>query len=152
MSRQINDAGIQVVKNAESCRLKAYPDPGTGGPPWTIGWGHTGPDVSEGQEIDQDTADRMLADDLARISGAIDSFVPPCTANQFSALVSFAYNEGPGRLKGSTLIGKLAVGDVPGAAAEFPKWVYAGGRVMRGLVIRRDAERRLFLTPDDPEA
>ena len=66
------------------------------------------------------------------------------TANQFGALVSFAYNVGTGNLAASTLRARLNCGDVEGAAGEFPKWRFAGGRVLAGLVRRRAAERALF--------
>ena len=68
----------------------------------------------------------------------------PLTENQFGALVSFTYNVGSGNLKASTLRQKLNRGDYAGAADEFPKWRRAGGKILRGLVRRRAAERALF--------
>jgi GH24 family phage-related lysozyme (muramidase) len=67
--------------------------------------------------------------------------------NQFSAMVSFAFNVGLNAYRGSTLLRKHNAGDFAGAAAEFPRWVYAGGEVLPGLVRRREAERTLYLKP-----
>ena len=149
MSRMINDAGIAIIKEHEGCRLIAYPDPGSGGDPWTIGFGHTGPDVTEGTVISQDGADTLLESDLVQFCAEVSADVPDgITENQFSALISFAYNEGEGRLRSSTLLAKLRTGDMQGAADQFPLWDKSCGKVLPGLVARRAAERALFLTPD----
>ena len=66
--------------------------------------------------------------------------------NQFDALVSFAYNLGVKNLQNSTLIKKINLGNIPGASLEFVKWVYAGGKVVKGLQNRREKERLLFLS------
>ncbi|MDE2040669.1 MAG: lysozyme [Elusimicrobia bacterium] len=133
-----------MIKSFEGYSLKAYPDPATGGAPWTIGWGHTGPGVAEGLVITANEAEGYFRADLLRFCQAVQTLAPTCTDNQFAALVSFAYNEGPGRLKGSTLLALHNRGDYAGAAKEFGKWVYADGRVPPGLVTRRAAEARLY--------
>ena len=69
----------------------------------------------------------------------------PLTENQFGSLVSFTYNVGSGNLKASTLRQKLNRGDVEGALLEFPKWRRAGGKILLGLVRRREAEKQLFV-------
>ena len=145
-AQKINAAGLQIIKESESCCLTAYPDPGTGGVPWTIGWGHTR-GVVQGMRITQHQADVYLLQDLEEAESFVKRTVTvPLNSNQFSALVSLAYNVGS-QLGSSTLWRKLNQGDYEGAAEEFPKWKFAGGSVLRGLVIRRDKERTLFMRP-----
>jgi lysozyme len=139
--------GITVMHHFESCALEAYPDPGTGGDPWTIGWGDTGPDVQEGLCINQAEADRRfnarLADEFEPGVEAMLEQEP--TQGQFDALVCFAYNCGLAALRGSTLLRLFNVGDFDGAAEPFRVWVRSGGKVMLGLRRRRAAEKALFL-------
>lgn len=147
--------GIAVMHYFESCKLSAYPDPGSAtGEPWTIGWGHTGAEVSKGLQWSQAQADAAFVQDLARFERDVASLVKvPLTQGQFDALVSFAYNVGSDidadkiaeGLGDSTLLAKLNAGDLRGAAAEFRKWNKNDGKVMRGLVRRRAAEECLFL-------
>lgn len=141
----INDAGLTLIKEFEGCKLKAYPDPGSGGDPWTIGYGHTGVEVAKGLIITQDKADELLAKDVGQFAQAVHNFCQvPLTSNQFAALVSFAYN-----VKGwrsSTLFKLIRAKKYAEAAQEFPRWVYASGKVMNGLKRRRAAEQKLFLT------
>lgn len=144
---QINAAGLALIQNFEGCELTAYPDPGSGGDPWTIGFGHTGSDVHPGSSITQTRADELLLQDLAVFERCVNDAVShSITPNQFAACVSFAYNEGCGAFEGSTLLRLLNAGDVRGAADQFGEWVSADGRVLEGLVRRRAAERALFLT------
>lgn len=145
--RQLNAAGLKLLKEFEGCRLKAYPDPGTGGDPWTIGWGHTGPEVRKGVIWTQEQADKTLLEDLKARCRAIENFTKgvPLNDNQFAALVCFAYNVGSWR--SSTLFKHILKGEYTGAADEFHKWCHAGGKVMKGLVNRRQAERELFEKP-----
>jgi lysozyme len=145
-----NLAGRQLIKDAESLRLKAYRCPAGR---WTIGYGDTGSDVVPGLVITKDEAeerfDRRLAEEFE--PGVEQLLAVEVTGNQFSALVSFAYNAGLGEkgLGGSTLLRKLNAGDPDGAAEEFGRWTRSRGRVLPGLVTRRAAERELFLTPGD---
>lgn len=146
MSRHINAAGLDLIKSFEGLRLTAYPDPQSGDAPWTIGYGHTGR-VLEGDVITAEQADAFLAADLAVFEEGVASSVSvPLTDNQFAALVSFSFNLGLGRLRGSTLLRLFNDGDDEGAAGEFPKWT-AGG--LPGLVRRRAAEQALFRRPDE---
>lgn len=142
---KFNKAGLDLIKRFEGCKLKAYSDVGG---IWTIGWGSTcNRTVFEGMEITQGEADAMLDDDCASIAGIIRNMVPAnLTDNQFSALVCFAYNEGPGRLRSSTLLQLIEKGDFEGAADEFLKWVRVNGKFCKGLLNRRQAERILFLS------
>lgn len=153
-----SEAGVSLIEHFESCRLKAYWD--ATGKVWTIGWGHTGPDVYEGQVITQAVADSLLQQDLIAREKAIKAFFAgvPLTRGQFDALVSFLYNVGGGKRgvkdglfelrsgQPSTLARKVLARDFDGAADEFPKWINSGGVPLRGLERRRRAERQLFLT------
>jgi len=148
---QISNKGISLIKEFEGLSLTAYPDPGTGDAPWTIGYGWTQPvdgkPVKRGMVIDQATADRLLKCGVVQYEQGVSQLVKvPINQNQFDALVSFAYNLGLRSLSTSTLLKKLNAGDKQGAAAEFGKWVNAGGKKMNGLVRRREAERALFLS------
>lgn len=142
--QSINDAGLALIKQFEGCRLQAYKDViGV----LTIGYGHTGGDVFEGQEISQDGADGLLRADLCKFERGVSDLVDnEISSNQFSALVCFAYNVGLNNLKHSTLLAKTNAGDFDGAAQEFVKWDHAGGKVMDGLLRRREAERDLYLS------
>ncbi|WP_440493260.1 lysozyme [Serratia sarumanii] len=138
--------GREFIKGFEQLRLKAYPDPGTGGEPWTIGWGHT-KGVKQGDRITQEQAEQFLSDDLAVFELTVNSAIKrPMTQNQFDAMVSLAFNIGGSAFAGSTLVKKFNAGDAKGAADEFPKWKNSGGKVMPGLVKRRAAEREVFLS------
>lgn len=137
----------KLIKQYEGCRLSAYPDPATGGDPWTIGWGATGKDIRKGMIWTQEQADDRLAWDIAKFAREVKALlVPNPTAGELGALISFAYNVGAENLKSSTLLRKFNAGDKIGAAKEFPKWIYANKKVMKGLVRRREAEQKAFLS------
>lgn len=141
----ISDAGLSLIKSFEGLRLEAYPDPATGGDPWTIGYGHTG-DVEQGQVITEAEADELLRQDVAQFEICVNGALQvPVTQSQFDALVSFAFNVGCRNLRNSTLLRKLNASDDVGAAAEFARWNRAAGQVMAGLTRRREAERDLFM-------
>lgn len=138
-------ADLTLTQRAEACVLRAYPDPGTGGAPWTIGWGHTGPDVRAGMVITQKQANAWLISDMRRAELAVRRCVRvPLTQDEFVALCDLAFNIGNGNFDTSTLLSKLNGGDVQGAIDEFAKWNRGGGQVLVGLVTRREAERALF--------
>ncbi|HEI8866100.1 TPA: lysozyme [Serratia odorifera] len=145
---QISNAGISLIKEFEGCRLKAYQDSvGV----WTIGYGWTQPvdgrKIGPGMVIDQATAERLLKCGLVQYEQGVNQLVKVIiTQGQFDALVSFAYNLGLRSLSTSTLLRKLNNGDTQGAADEFGRWVNAGGKRLDGLVTRRAAERRMFLS------
>lgn len=148
---QTSEKGIKNIKDFEGCSLTAYPDPGTGGAPWTIGYGWTHPvdgkPVKPGMKIDMKTADRLLRTGLVSFENDVLKVVKvKLTQGQFDALVSFAYNVGSRALSTSTLLKKFNDGDVQGAADEFLRWNKAGGKVLNGLSRRREAERALFLS------
>ncbi len=146
MNFQYSKRGLDLTESFESCRLTAYPDPGTGGKPWTIGWGHTG-GIKPGDIWTQEQADAWLLVDVQRVVEAInrDCTLESITQDEFDALVDFGINIGIGALEHSTLWRKLMLGDLVGAAAEFPKWDMATGKHLAGLLRRRNAEESLFL-------
>ncbi|ETT32118.1 lysozyme [Paenibacillus sp. FSL R5-808] len=143
MKRKISQAGIKLIKNFEGCRLTAY-KPVPTEVYWTIGWGHHGPDVKQGMTITQVQADAMLVKDLAKYEAYVNDreYVPitdKLNQNQFDALVSFCYNCGPGNLK------KLCSGrSIEQIANSITAYNKAGGKVLNGLVRRREAELTLF--------
>lgn len=137
--------GREFIKGFEQLRLKAYPDPGTGGKPWTIGWGHT-KGVMQGDRITQEQAEAFFSEDLAVFELTVNSAIKrPMTQNQFDAMVSLAFNIGGPNFAQSTLVKKFNAGDVQGAADQFPRWKFANGNEMLGLIKRRAAEREMFL-------
>lgn len=148
---KLTKAGLELIKNFESCKLKAYPDPGTGASPFTIGYGHTGPEVVPNLKWTQEEADQTLEDDLAAVGAHIQRLVRiALTDNEFSALVSLAYNIGVGALAKSTLLKTVNQGlssdsEIEAVCNEFLKWNKAGGKVMAGLTKRRMAEAALFV-------
>ena len=138
--------GLHLTEGFEGVRLTAYPDPATGGDPWTIGYGHTGPEVHSGMTITQEQAENYLMQDVAKAASDVNAKVTvEITQNEFDALVDFAFNCGCGNLNNSTLLKKLNAGDYEGAAHEFEKWDMAAGHHMAGLLRRRQAEELLFL-------
>ena len=142
---RISKKGLALIKHYEGCRLEAYLCPAK---VWTIGYGHTGPEVKKGMKITQEEAERLLLQDLEKFEFGLHGLLTvQVTQGQFDALVSFAFNLGLGALRGSTLLKKLNVGNVKGAADQFLLWVNAAGKVLPGLQKRRQDERALFLGP-----
>ena len=143
MTRRTNAAGRALIQRFEECRLNCYLCPA--GVP-TIGWGETGPDIRIGVVWDQAYADHRFELALARRERSVERLVKvPLTDNEFAALVSFEYNAGA--LANSTLLRLLNAGKPRSEVAEeFRKWVWAGGRILTGLIARRAAERDLFLS------
>lgn len=152
-SRRIGAAGIALIKRFEGCArlrpdglVEAYPDPASGGEPWTIGWGATGAGIGPGTVWTQAQCDARLERDLERYSAEVSEALDgaPTNQSQFDALVSFHYNTGAiGR---ATLTRKHIAGDFAGAQAEFARWNRAAGRVLKGLTRRRQAEASLYRT------
>lgn len=135
--------GILLTEHSEGTRTTAYWD--ATGRCWTIGTGHTGPDVHQGLVWTQQQCDEALATDVVSAERAVNALVHvPLNQNQFDALVDFTFNEGYGNFQTSTLLHMLNLGNYVGADAEFAKWIKSGGKVLPGLVTRRDAEAKLF--------
>lgn len=137
-----------MIKHHEGVRLKPYKDPiGL----WTVGVGHL---IGDGKSLPiewfrtftMDEVDELLKKDLAKFERGVLRLCPNhLTQPRFDALVSFAFNVGLGNLQSSTLRQKHNRGDILGAAQEFLKWNKAGGRVLRGLTVRRQDESNLYL-------
>lgn len=152
VSRTLGAGGRALIRKWEGCgrrradgRFAAYPDPGSAdGLPWTIGWGATGPGIGPGTLWTAAQCDVRLERDLARHAAEVAEAIgqAPTSINQFDALVSFHFNTG--RIASATLAAKHIAGDFAGARAEFGKWVYNGGKVLRGLVRRREDEAALY--------
>lgn len=151
---ETSEDGQAVMHYFEQCRLQAYPDPATGGAPWTIGWGDTGPDVVAGLVITQAQADARIAKRLEQEfePGVRVVLVDVPRQCEFDAMVCLAYNIGLGNFKGSSVVRRFNMGNMAGAADAFLMWDKAGGKTMRGLVRRRAAERALFLGADGQQA
>lgn len=149
MNYTMSPTGRQnLTERFEGDILTAYPDPASGGAPWTIGYGHTGPDVYQGLVWTQGQADAALQADLAWAEAAVSREVTvPLSQNQADALIDFVFNEGETNFHQSTLLAKLNQGDYDGADAEFQKWDKAAGRFMQGLLNRREAEAADFNQP-----
>lgn len=169
----ISDEGLQLITEAESVQLCAYPDPASalhraclaaginplnhgyralagweslGGEPWTIGVGHTG-GVKPGDTCTEEQAMNWLRADVAWAEAAVRNNVGvKLSQGQFDALVSLVFNIGAGQFGSSTLLRRLndTPPDYAGAAAEFPRWIHAGSKVLPGLVKRRALERAMF--------
>lgn len=142
---------FELIKRFEGCAslradgmVEAYPDPGTGGEPWTIGWGATGRDIGPETIWTQAQCDNRLKQDVERhaedVRKALGS--QPTTQGQFDALVSFHYNTGA--IHRATLTKRHNAAEFDAAAQEFARWNRAGGRVLKGLVRRRQAEARVY--------
>lgn len=140
-----SEAGYDLIKSFEGLSLEAYPDPASGGEPWTIGYGHTG-GVKRGDTVTEAEADELLRKDVARAERCLANSVKGVlTQGQIDACCSFIFNLGCGNFGKSTLLKCINAGDDVAAAAEFGKWVRGGGKIMAGLVRRRQAEVELFL-------
>lgn len=156
---RISQEGIDFIKQWEKFRADWYR---CSAGVWTIGYGHL-EDKRDGEvtdedlppmmkaPIDEEDAELLLEDDLQFFEIEVNSLVDvDLNQNQFDALVSFSFNVGTGRhgFGGSTLRKKVNQEDYEGAAEEFKKWVYANGEKLRGLELRREAEKRMFLEED----
>lgn len=165
--REVNQAGVGLIKSFEgildgdpsTVKLDAYLDPiGI----WTIGWGHA---IVYNRQFLRGAANRgtaralypggitlaqaeaLLKQDIQEHARQLDTVLKAkVNDNQYAALVSFVYNLGIGNLKKSTLLRLVNQGAYFAVANEFRKWVKAGGKTLRGLVRRREAERKLFLS------
>jgi lysozyme len=137
-----SNTGLHLTEESEGCRLRAYPD-STGIP--TIGYGHT-KGVRLGDVCTQEQAERWLREDIAYAEAEVNRVVRvPLTQGEFDALVDFTFNCGRGNFDHSTLLALVNKGDMVHAAAQFERWDKAGGKVVAGLLRRRQAEAAEFL-------
>ena len=149
--RQTSPRGVALIKKFEGLArvqedgsIVSYPDPGTGGAPWTIGWGATGPGIGPGTIWTREQADRRLAADIDRHAADVSRAIghTRTSQGQFDALVSFHYNTGA--IHRATLTRHHVAGNYEAASREFARWNKAGGLVLRGLIRRRAEEARLY--------
>jgi GH24 family phage-related lysozyme (muramidase) len=145
MKMKTNEAGIALIKSFEGCKLTAY-KPVKTEKYWTIGYGHYGADVKKGMKITQKQAEDFLRKDLEKFEKAVNALRTDFNENQFSALVSFAYNCGVGNLN------KLCTGRTkPEIGSKMLLYDKAGGKSIAGLTRRRRAEYALYNTLPEQE-
>lgn len=146
---KLNKKGIDLIHSFEGLELKAYLCLGK---VWTIGYGNTfyedGRGVKDGDEITKERAEELFGlvvkTFISRVKGLLKVTL---NENQFSALVSFAYNLGVGNLRTSTLLKKVNINPAdPSIYLQFMRWNKAGGKVLAGLTRRRKAEADLYAT------
>lgn len=151
VTMQVNESGLALIRKCEGFRGRAYRDAvGV----WTIGFGHTSgagaPLVKPEMVIDRNRAAIILAKDVALFAEGVANLVTAeLNDNQFSALVSFAYNVGLGNFRKSSVLKAVNASDLTAVPRRLALWSKAGGRVLPGLVTRRAAEAALFATAPD---
>ena len=140
---------LVLTEQFEGCQLNAYQDVvGV----WTIGYGHTGPDVSPGSTITQAQAVQLLQQDVASAAACVNqAVIVQLNQDEFDALVDFVFNLGQSAFRSSTMLKDLNAGDFAGAADQFDKWDHAGGKVVAGLLRRREAEQAVFEEGEDSQ-
>jgi lysozyme len=144
--RELNKTSLSLIESFEGLKLTAYQDSvGV----WTIGWGHT-KGVKRGQKITREEAEEFLREDLAEAAHGVEKAIKVDIGdNEFGACVSLAFNIGVGAFAGSSIVRYINRNQFDRAADAFLNWNHAGGEVVKGLTRRRQAERKLFLTPDE---
>ena len=148
--RRICSAARQLIQSFEGLELRSYPDPGSGGAPWTCCWGHTGPDVQPNQTYTTSACERLFSSDLARFEQGVELLIPGLSQHQFCALVSWAFNVGLNAVQASSLRRRIQAGEPPALviAQELPRWNKGAGGVLAGLSRRRAAEVDHAITTD----
>lgn len=144
--RDLSQAGLDIIKQFEGCRLTAYRCPAG---VWTIGYGWTKPvngkPVGAGMKITKEKAEVLLTEGVLPYCGVVNKHCPDANDNQFAAMVSLCYNIGPSNFAKSSVARYHAAGQHTLAADAFLRWNKAGGQVLPGLTRRRQAERALYL-------
>jgi|TARA_R110000751_G_scaffold235739_2_gene337124 lysozyme len=142
LARKTSGEGVALIRKFEGCEFQAYQCSAS---VWTLGYGHTR-DVSEGDTCTKDEAEQTLISDLEEFEGYVNDLVKtPLEQNQFDALVAWTFNLGPTNLRSSTLLARLNDGDLDDVPHQLRRWNKAGGKVLDGLVRRREAEALLWL-------
>ena len=138
---KISQEGIDLIKHFEGCELESYRCSAN---VLAIGYGTT-KNVVEGMKISQHQAEELLMKDLEEFEEYVEDLIDvPLEQNQFDALVAWTYNLGPTNLKTSTLRKVLNKGAYDDVAEQIKRWNKANGKVLKGLVRRRNAEAKLF--------
>lgn len=139
---KISNEGLSLIKHFEGCELKAYRCAAN---VLTIGYGST-KGVTEDMEITQEGAEELLQEEMHEYEGYINDMVKvPLEQHQFDSMVSWVFNLGSGNLGSSTLLKKLNNSEYDEVPEQIKRWNKAGGKVLEGLVRRREAEALLFL-------
>jgi len=137
----ISQEGLSLIKKFEGCELEAYK---CAAGVWTIGYGST-KGVKEGDTITQEEADSLLLHEMDEYESYINDMVKSdLKQNEFDSLVSWVFNLGPSNLSSSTLLQKLNNKNWDEVPAQIKRWNKAGGKVLQGLIRRREAEALLF--------
>ena len=137
----ISQEGLSLIKKFEGCELEAYK---CAAGVWTIGYGST-KGVKEGDTITQEEADSLLLHEMDEYESYINDMVKSdLKQNEFDSLVSWVFNLGPSNLSSSTLLQKLNNKNWDEVPAQIKRWNKAGGKVLHGLIRRREAEALLF--------
>lgn len=146
MARELSQAGLDLIKRFEGLRLTAYRCPAG---VWTIGVGWTkavdNQVIHPGMTITREKAEELLREGVKEYCAAVEKACPTATDNQFAAMVSLCYNIGPAAFARSSVARYHTRGSFQRAADAFLLWTKAGGKVLPGLVRRREAERALYL-------
>lgn len=142
----LSAAGLSALMKHEGLRTTAYPDPATGGAPWTICYGHTGRDVYRGLKVSAKQCELWLREDVAEAEDYLRQYVKvPLRQGQWDAYVSFIYNAGPENFRKSTMLRLLNGGDWLGSCKQFSRWIYANKKVLRGILARRYEEQTMCM-------
>jgi len=158
---KVSAKAVHMIKHHEGVRQKPYKCPTK---LWTIGVGHVlypeqgklpldkrdgfALKIEDFRIFSMEEVDAILRADLDRFERGVEKFCPvPLTQGQFDALVSFSFNCGLGTLQRSSIRQKVLRGDMAGAAEAFMLYTIGGGKVLKGLVNRRNDERAVFLSP-----
>lgn len=135
---------IEAIKGFEGLRVKAYKDAGYG--ILTIGYGHTGKDVTEGMVINERYALKLLREDLVKFENYVNGLGVARTQGEFDALVDFCFNLGNAALARSTLLKYIRTKKPVGMIQEqFRRWNKSNGKVLGGLVKRREWEAQRWM-------
>jgi len=138
---KISTEGIALIKKFEGCKLESYK---CAAGVWTIGYGSTKL-ITQDMSITQDEAEKLLIKDIAEFEEfVLEASEMPLSQHQFDALVSWTFNLGPSNLNASTMLKVLNKGEYEDVPAQIKRWNKAGGKVLDGLIRRREAEALLF--------
>lgn len=140
-------AGVSLIQKHEGIRYTSYPDPGTGGAPWTICFGHT-TGVIPGQVATHEQCQKWLRQDLLVAESCVQRNVKvPLTQTEYDSYTSFVFNAGCKNFATSTMLVLINKQKYREACNQFPRWKYANKRELRGLVKRRYEEQAQCLKP-----
>ena len=140
--------GIAHIQSSEGFHRTAYPDPGTGGAPWTICFGHTGPEVYPGLTVSEEQCWVWFYEDVKVAEDAVRRRVTqPMKQGEYDSHVSFVYNVGEDQYRNSTLLRLFNHGNRAASCNQFPRWIYANKQVLNGLRTRRYREQSMCHQP-----